>query len=125
MEFYKTKRGDNPIFDYILEIDDIDEVADIMETIEQIDQKGAVYLINGGEITRSLGEGLWEIKKCKNRFYYIYCSCNRVYMLHACYKQKGRAEINDIDLGKKRMKEMQLKERVQLNEKRKSKYQES
>ena len=113
-EFYKTKRGYNPVLDYILTIDDVDEVADIMETMECVDQEGAIYLINGGENTRLLGDGLWEIKKGKNRLYYIYCSQNRVYMLHACFKQKGKAETNDIDLGKKRMKEIQTNERKRL-----------
>jgi phage-related protein len=31
-------------------------------------------------------------------------------MLHACYKQKGKAEKNDIDLGKRRMKEIKTRE---------------
>ena len=96
--------------DYILTIDNVDEAADIMESIDCIDREGATYLTNGGEITVSLGNGLWEIKKSKNRLYYIYCNQNRVFMLHACYKQKGKAEKKDIDLGRKRMKEIQTRE---------------
>jgi len=110
LEFYKTTRGDNPVMEYILSIEKIDEVADIMETIERIDRKGAKYLTSGAEFTVPLGSGLWEIKKSKNRIYYIYCKQNRVFFLHACYKQKGKAEKKDIIIGKKRMKEIKERE---------------
>jgi phage-related protein len=114
LEYYKTSRGDNPVKEYILKIDNLDEVADIMETIETVDLVGASYLISGGEDTRSLGNGLWEIKKSKHRFYYVYCLGNRVYMLHACYKQKGKAEKSDIDTGKRRMKDILAHEKEKL-----------
>ena len=97
--------------DYITSIDDIDETADIMETLDNIDEKGACYLISGEEVTRSLGDRLWELKKSKHRLYYLYCSGNRVYVLHACYKQKTKAEKTDIEIGMKRMKEIQKKEK--------------
>jgi phage-related protein len=111
LDYYKTKRGDNPIKDYITSIDDIDETADIMETLDNIDEKGACYLLSGEEVTRSLGDGLFELKKSKHRMYYLYCNGNHVYMLHACYKQKNKAEKNDIEIGKKRMKEIKKQDR--------------
>jgi phage-related protein len=112
LKFYKTHRGDIPVIDYILQIDDLQEAADIRETLANIDEEGARYLIDGGEITRSLGDGLWEIKKEKHRFYYVYCSGNIVYILHACYKQKQKAEKCDIELGRKRMIEIKFSERM-------------
>ncbi len=96
---------------YITQIDDIDEAAEIYETLDRIDQEGACYLIHGNENTRPLGDGLWEIKKSNNRLYFIYCSRNRVFLLHACRKQKNKAETNDVELGKRRMKEIQANER--------------
>lgn len=97
--------------EYITQIDDIDEAAEIYETLDRIDREGACYLVHGNEKTRTLGDGLWEIKKSNNRIYYIYCSHNRVFMLHACRKQKNKAETNDIDIGKRRMKEIQARMR--------------
>jgi len=82
-----------------------------METIDTVDLVGASYLVSGGEDTRTLGNGLWEIKKSKHRLYYVYCIENRVFMLHACYKQKGKAEKKDIDIGKRRMKEILAQEK--------------
>jgi len=54
-----------------------------------------------------LSRGLWEIKKRKHRFYYVYCRENKVYMLHACFKQKGQAEDVDLNIGRKRQKEIE------------------
>ena len=81
LEYYETSKGDNPVKEYIMNIDSLDEVADIMETIGTVDLVGASYLV----------------------------------MLHACYKQKGKAEKNDIDTGKRSMKVIlaQEKEKTQ------------
>ena len=111
LEFYKTSRGDSPVTDYIRNIDDLDESTELLEMIERVDSKGAKYLISAEERTRDLGDGLWEIKKSKHRLYYVYCSGNRVYMLHACYKQKDKAEKRDLEIGKKRMKEIKIQEK--------------
>lgn len=89
-----------------MKIGNIDDAADIFVTLGNIDKFGSRYLTEGGEVTRSLGNGLWEIKKNKNRLYYCYNIGNKVYMLHACYKQKGKAEKNDLAIGIKRMREM-------------------
>lgn len=112
LHFYETSRGDKPVLDYIKkQINDINEMSDILATLEDIDDKGAKYLRSGEENTRCLGEGLFELKMSKHRLYYIYCSGNRVYMLHACYKQKGKAGQKDLAIGKKRMKIIEERER--------------
>lgn len=111
LEFYKTARGDNPVMDYILKLDNVVDAHDILETLDRIDMEGASYLITGGETTRSLGDGLWEIKMSKHRLYYIYCCEKRVFILHACFKQKQKAESKDIEIGKKRMKEIMIREK--------------
>jgi phage-related protein len=97
--------------EYIRSLDQIDEAADILVILDKIDELGAVYLVHE-ENTRCLGNGLWELKRYHHRFYYIYCLGNRVYILHACYKQKGKAEQKDIAVGMRRMKEIMLSERM-------------
>lgn len=96
-----------------MKIDDIDEAAEILITLNQIDLNGSIYLINGNEVIRYLGNALWEIKKGKNRFYYCYIRGNKVYILHACAKQKNKADKRDFVLGHKRMKEIKQLHEVQ------------
>lgn len=88
-----------------------------METLDLIDKNGAKHLVYGGEVTRPLGDGLWEIKKGKHRIYYVYCIRNRVYVLHACFKQKQKAEEKDIRIGRARMREIQnLEKNSKMND---------
>jgi phage-related protein len=59
--------------------------------------------------TRQIIGKLWEIKFSKNRIMYIIVDSNNIHMLHACKKQKGKAELFDIDTAKQRAKESGLK----------------
>ena len=55
--------------------------------------------------TRQLKGKLWEIKFSKNRIMYVIADEKNVYMLHACKKQKGKAEQFELDTAKQRAKE--------------------
>lgn len=106
LEYYRTSRGDCPVAEYIADIDDIDEAASIVHMLDQVDQLGSVYLLSGDVSTRKLSNGLYDIKYSKHRIYYMYFDNNKVYLLHACYKQKNKAEKKDLEIGIKRMKEV-------------------
>jgi phage-related protein len=58
--------------------------------------------------TRQLVGKLWEIKFSKNRIMYIIADNDNIYMLHACKKQKGKAEQFEVDTAKRRAKESGL-----------------
>ena len=59
--------------------------------------------------TRQLRGDLWEIKFSKNRIMYILrAKQDKIYFLHACRKQKGKAEQFDIDTAISRAKEKGL-----------------
>jgi len=58
--------------------------------------------------TRQLKGKLWEIKFFQNRILYIIKNKNNVYMLHACKKQKDKAERFNIDIAISRAKEFGL-----------------
>ncbi len=62
----------------------------------------------GGLDTRQLQGKLWEIKFYDNRIMYVVFDQNTVYFLHACKKQKGKAEKFEIDKAIKRAKERNL-----------------
>ena len=56
--------------------------------------------------TRQLVGKLWEIKFSKNRIMYIIADSDNIHMLHACKKQKDKAEQFEIDTAKRRAKEL-------------------
>lgn len=57
--------------------------------------------------TRQIRGKLWEIKfRRKNRIFYAVIESGYVYLLHACKKQKGKAEIYEIETALQRMKEI-------------------
>jgi len=55
--------------------------------------------------TRQLKGKLWEIKFSDNRIMYVIVDKDNVYFLHACKKQKGKAEKFELDTAIKRAKE--------------------
>ena len=97
------------MIDYIQGIDDQDEVAEIYDFFDCLDKEGAAYLQSSWVETRKLYDRLFEIKLDSHRFYYVYLVGNMVYLLHACHKQKSRAERKDIGIGKKRIMELEAR----------------
>ena len=58
--------------------------------------------------TRQITGKLWEIKFSKNRIMYIIVDSDNIHMLHACKKQKDKAELFEVDTAKRRAKELGL-----------------
>ena len=58
--------------------------------------------------TRQLQGKLWEIKFTDNRIMYVIFDQDNVYFLHACKKQKGKAEKFELDKAIQRAKEENL-----------------
>lgn len=55
--------------------------------------------------TRQLRGKLWEIKFAKNRIMYIIADKDNIYFMHACRKQKGKAEKFELEKALLRAKE--------------------
>ena len=47
--------------------------------------------------TRQIRGKLWEIKISNNRIMYVIAGSDSVYFIHACKKQKGKAEKHEIE----------------------------
>ena len=58
--------------------------------------------------TRQLQGKLWEIKFSKNRIMYVLKDDDNIYFLHACKKQKGKAERFELNKAIQRAKEVNL-----------------
>lgn len=58
--------------------------------------------------TRQLYGKLWEIKFSSNRIMYVIFDKDNVHFLHACKKQKGKAEQFELNKAISRAKELNL-----------------
>ena len=58
--------------------------------------------------TRQLRGKLWEIKFSSNRIMYVIADSENIHFLHACKKQKDKAEQVELDVAIQRAKESGL-----------------
>ena len=81
------------------------ESAEGYYIIEQLEIFGVDFLRTLN--TRQLDGKLWEIKYPRhNRIFYALIDKDNIYLLHACKKQKGKAEKFELEKAKNRLKEL-------------------
>jgi phage-related protein len=103
---YVTDGGKNLIKEYI-STRPMDERREIYKIRHNIILNGllAFQELN----TRQLRGKLYEIKYNDSRIMYVIKDGDNVYFLHACQKQKGKAEKFEIETAIKRGKELKLR----------------
>lgn len=99
---YETLGGKNVIKEYLSSLPDTERyigyhirhmiVERGLEAIEELD-------------TRQLKGKLWEIKFSKNRVMYVIADSENIHFLHACRKQKGKAEQFELEKAIQRARE--------------------
>jgi len=102
---YETSGGKDLILNYIDEIPK-NERAEGLTILAKLEYEGleALKVLN----TRQLRGKLWEIKFYDdNRIMYVVADENNMYLLHACKKQKGKAEKFELEKAIKRVKELE------------------
>ena len=102
---YTTTGGKNLIKEYI-STRPMDERREIYKIRHEIILNGfaAFQELN----TRQLKGKLYKVKYTDNRIMYVIRDSDNVYFLHACQKQKGKAEKFELDTAIKRAKELDL-----------------
>ena len=103
---YTTAGGKNLIKEYI-STRPMDERREIYKMRHDIILNGfsAFQELN----TRQLRGKLYEIKHSDNRIMYVIKDGENIYFLHACQKQKGKAEKFEIETAIHRARELDLK----------------
>jgi phage-related protein len=102
---YKTEGGKNLIKEYLHDLPREEQLEGyrIRHNIINYGLEAFPHLD-----TKPLRGKLWEIRFCDNRIMYAIADSENVYFLHACRKQKGKAEKFELDKAIKRAKDMNL-----------------
>ena len=103
---YHTAGGKNVITEYLDDLPN-NEKAVGYRIRDKITEHGVIALKSIK--IRQLRGKLWEIKFSDNRIMYVVQDNENIYFLHACKKQKNRAEKMDLEKAIKRAKEAGLK----------------
>ena len=101
---YETSGGKDLILEYIDGLPTNEKVTGLT-ILEKLEDEGfaALDVLN----TRQLRGKLWEIKFYNNRIMYVVADEDNMYLVHACKKQKGKAEKFELDKAIKRVKELE------------------
>ena len=103
---YTTAGGKNLIEEYIDSLPKKEKLeAYRIRTVIRKEGLEALEDLN----TRQLKGKLWEIKFSQNRIMYVVKDKENIYFLHACKKQKDKAEKFELEKAIKRAKEAGLK----------------
>jgi phage-related protein len=105
--FYRTASGRLPAYEYIHGLP-FEDVKGILGDLELVKQHG---VFKAPVDTRQLDGKLWEIKSGvghQQRLFYCLCMGDALVILHACKKQKAGSQQQDVEIARKRMKEIIL-----------------
>jgi len=102
---YITAGGKNVIKEYISTLP-MTERREIFKMRHDIILHGFAAFVELN--TRQLRGKLYEIKHSSNRIMYVIKDGDNVYFLHACKKQKGKAEKFEMETALRRAKESGL-----------------
>ena len=101
---YVTSGGKDLIIEYLNNLPKA-EMAEGYYILEMLELEGIKYLNTLD--TRQMEGKIWEIKfRRHNRIFYVLLNEDNLYLLHACKKQKGKAESFELNKAKNRAKEI-------------------
>lgn len=101
---YETSGGKDLIREYLDQLPKR-ESAEGYLILQLLEEQGIGFLQSLN--TRQLDGKLWEIKFYRhNRIMYVLLDQENIYLLHACKKQKDKAEKFELDKARKRASEL-------------------
>lgn len=100
---YQRSGGKDVIYDYIdkLPKSESNKLHKILTSLEMEGMEALKRLD-----TKPLYGGLYEIRCSDERLMYVLADEDSIYILHACKKQKGKAELFELNKAKKRAREL-------------------
>ena len=101
---YETSGGKNVIKEYLNQLVISERTAGY--TIREKIRNDGLSAFDGLR-ARQLMKKLWEIKFSSNRLMYVIADQDSIYFVHACKKQKGKAEKFELATAIARVKELE------------------
>lgn len=102
VRFYTTLAGNSPVEKY-LEGLEVRERAFLLDIFEDAGQRG---LDSARVRVRQIEGKLWEIKASRHRIFFVMIAGPTMVLLHAYKKQGQRAPRAEIDVARRRLKEI-------------------
>ena len=112
ISFYKDSKGDNPIEDFLLELGKSNKIltAKTRQGIAKL--KNREY--HKEPLSKHLESDLWELRARAGsnilRIIYTFRKGRIIILLHIFIKKKQKTPINELEIARKRLKELNLKE---------------
>jgi phage-related protein len=104
--FYRTEAGHEPVREWLQELDPQDRKA-IGTDLLRVQEQWPI----GMPVCRSLGKGLWEVRTniSSNRTARVlfFVDEDRIGVVHGFVKKTQKTPAADLELARRRMKEMQ------------------
>ena len=104
--FYRTEAGREPVREWLQELDPQDRKA-IGTNLLRVQEQWPI----GMPVCRSLGKGLWEVRTniSSNRTARVlfFVDEDRIGVVHGFVKKTQKTPAADLELARRRMKEMQ------------------
>jgi phage-related protein len=100
--FYRTAAGASPVQKYLDGLPMV-EGAKITAALEDIEKNG---LVGSAVRVRPIEGELWELKIDRHRIFYVLLRGPELVLLHAYWKQSQKAPRNEIEIARRRMKEI-------------------
>jgi phage-related protein len=102
LQLYEDNRGMRPVGDFVVSLTESDRA---------IVKAKFAYLLNRGNqlrepFTKSLGDGLFELRAQAYRIFFCFKPGNRIVLLHAFRKKSQSTPQRDLALARKRMLEV-------------------
>lgn len=105
VRFYRTPGGSEPVRQWLLDLSREDRLA-IGTDIKTVEFGWPVGL----PVCRSLGEGLWEVRSslCGRIARVLFCiGGDTMWLLHGFIKKQQKTPPEDLELARKRMRDVQ------------------
>lgn len=113
IEFYKDAKGNSPIDEFILKLGKGNRVL-AAKTRQGIDKlRNKAY--HKEPLSKYLESGLWELRIKAGtdilRIIYTFQKGQIIFLLHIFIKKKQKMPMGELELARKRLKEIRLKEK--------------
>lgn len=112
IHFYEDEKGNSPIEDFLLEIGKSNRilVAQIRKEIKKLRYK----IYHKEPLSKYIESGIWELRiKSRTdivRVFYTFSKGKVIILLHGFIKKKQKTPIKELEIVRKRLKEIQAQE---------------